>query len=68
MLRNPLLQSVMLDYQWIAMYSFVAQDGHFFWLVGNRVLPPLELVQKFNAGMFWHCVNLPTFERSEMCC
>ncbi|CAE7406602.1 Pxmp2 [Symbiodinium natans] len=28
-----------------------AQDGHFFWQVGARLLPPADLVRQFNAGL-----------------
>ncbi|CAE7304002.1 Pxmp2 [Symbiodinium pilosum] len=28
-----------------------AQDGHFFWQVGGRLLPPADLVRRFNAGL-----------------
>ena len=30
--------------------SRLAQDGHFFWQVGGRLLPPADLVRRFNAG------------------
>eukprot|EP00434_Breviolum_minutum_P016309 symbB.v1.2.014371.t1/scaffold956.1/size149065/4 len=30
----------------------LVQDGHFFWRVGGRLLPPLQLIQSFNQG---HC-------------
>ena len=34
----------------VGSLALAFQDGHFFWQVGGRLLPPADLVRQFNAG------------------
>eukprot|EP00927_Polykrikos_kofoidii_P077737 TRINITY_DN74655_c0_g1_i1.p1 TRINITY_DN74655_c0_g1~~TRINITY_DN74655_c0_g1_i1.p1 ORF type:complete len:500 (+),score=77.60 TRINITY_DN74655_c0_g1_i1:74-1573(+) len=42
-----------------------AQDGNFFWFVGNRLLPPAKLVEAFNRGECCKGGAMPSWDPGE---